>query len=224
MAEINMAEINMAAAGDYSPIQTPFFWYPELIALMKKLVPNFVFKCQEIEYGRGDDKALGCEYVIHNWSYKSESTLMLESILGQVCELRYVYTHKYTKVMYVVFEPSMYMGGLITATMLCVYDPACKRHSVQKCKCEGCMSKIQINVRYYPDQTSKPNDILKDLEFNYVAAQHLSWGNVQIQQNKIKNRSKRLPKQVIKPYVEMKTNIPDQMLIKDEDYFIESWM
>ena len=217
-------QINMAPAGDYSPIQTPYFWYPEFMAIMKKLVPDFVFKCQDIEYGVGDDKARGCEYVIHNWSYSSESALMLASILGHGCEFRYVYTHKFTKVMYIVYEPNMFMGGWITATILCVYDPTCKKDKKTKCKCEGCMSKIQINVRYYPDQTSNPNDILKELEFNYVAAQHLSWGNIQIKQNKIKNESKRVPKQVIKPYVEMKTNIPEQMLIKDEDYFIESWM
>jgi hypothetical protein len=214
----------MASAGDYSPIQTPFFWYPEFMAIMKKLVPDFVFKCQEIKYVEGDDKA--SEIVRHTWSYSSESSLILASILVKECEFRYVYTHKYTKVMYIVFEPIMYMGGWITGTILCVYDPTCKKdiNKKYKCKCEGCMSKIQVNVHYYPDQTSNPNDILKALEFNYLVAQERSWGNVKIEQTKIKNESKRLPKQVIKPYVEMKTNIPEQMVIKDEDYFIESWM
>jgi len=217
----------MASAGDYSPIQTPFFWYPEFMAIMKTLVPDFVFKCQEIKYVGGHDDARGSEYVRHNWSYSSESALMLASLMGHGCEFKIVYTHKFTKVMYIVYEPKMFMGGWITATMLCVYDPTCKKDKKTKCKCEGCMSEIQISVHYFPASIS-PNatryDYLKALEVDYVVAQTKAYGKVEIKQKIIHNDDKKLPKQVIKPYVEMKTNIPDQMRVKDEDYFIESWM
>jgi hypothetical protein len=224
----------MASAGDYSPIQTPFFWYPEYLALIKVFLPDFVFKCQDITYSIGSNNA---EYVRHTWSYVSDSALKLASLMRSGFNSSICYSNNLTKAVFITYEPQTFMGGWITGTVMMVNDPTSSHNPKTKiCKCASCKSEIQISINYYPYPLTEESktQIMNDIESVYFEAQrrlasHFKKENLlmiekKIQQIEVRDRLKAPKQEVVKPYVVMKTNIPEHMRVKDEDYFIESWM
>jgi len=232
----------MASAGEYSPIPTPFFWYPEYMNTIKMFFPDFVFKCQDVSYISAKDSVRqqggrGSEFIKHSWSYASESALKLSSLLVSGSNKSVKYTHNRSNIVYITYEPVMFMDGWITGVIMCSNSTLkCKRTATNKCKCEACMSAIQISIHYWP-LSFNPNDILTALEVDYFCAQKMFASNIGFDDLQIRketndiqhNQRLKVPKQDSvrqqnKPYYVGKINIPENMLVKEDEYFIQSWM
>lgn len=224
-----------AAAGDYSPIRTPFFWHSYFFGLFNQHKSDFVFKCQDITFNREMDMV---ETIRYNWSYASESFLMLRSLFRFRSNHIHVYTNPLSDIAYIIYEPTLFMEGWITAEVVCDYNCKCNK----KFKCKACKSNTQITIFYFPcldSMPSNPNDcidsIMESMEKLYFTTVKEQYSECFLPQNlqhckdlpitkkTFKNETKKQDIKPIKPYIVMKMNLPPQEPQEDE-YFIQSWM
>jgi hypothetical protein len=195
----------MASAGEYTPVPAPYAWYPEFLNLVKTENPKFEFKCSNV--GFETEKIQSCEVqnVGLTWYYTSKTfgdlLIYMGSKSGSLVE--YKYCGGLGLATYINGIP--FMGGFVSSTFSTIVD------------------KKSNKALFVVDLFWAPINIDEAQKIHYTNTLVDFGGDLFI--NNINRKPEKKPKsKPIKPYVVMKINIPDHMRVKDEDYFIESWM